>query len=229
MTCAIMAVLAVRMDQADFVYKWDLRTSHDAEDINTSSVTSRKYIPTLQLQNIASEKRPVSISISPTNMHNMLVTSTLAFSTTLIGTAYPFPEALSQFAPAPTSYLKRDSDDYRRNQDLSDALASATSALAEHPTRASSIYDELREEYGTILGDFTGCDSSRWARVTNAIGDIDEDGLIDGIENIVDGLFGDDDEEDECSNEENAGAMSSASIACFGALAVSLFVACVLL
>lgn len=159
----------------------------------------------------------------------MLVISSLAFSITLIGTSYASPETLSYFAPSPTQFLKRDSDDDQRSQDFSEALASATSVLAKHPSDASSIYSELREEYGTILDGATGCDSSRWARVTSAMGDIDEDGLIDGVGNVLDGLFGDDDDRDECSSEENAGAMSSASVACFGALAAALFVASVLL
>ena len=167
-------------------------------------------------------------------MRNMLATSTLALSAALLVTVHASPSTLSPFAPistpTPTPYVKRDwESDYQRSQDFSDALASATSALAEHPSDASSIYSELREEYGTILGGATGCDSSRWARVTDAIGGIDDDGLIDGIGNVFDGLFGDDDEDqDECYNE-NAGVMSSASVACFGALAAALLVATVLL
>ena len=166
-------------------------------------------------------------------MHNMLVTSTLAFSVAVIGTAHASPSALSHFAPAPTAapppYIKRDwESDYQRSQEFSDALASATSALAEHPSDASSIYSVLHEEYNTLLGSATGCDSSRWARVTDAIGSVDDDGLIDGIGNVFDGLFGDDDDQDECSNE-NAGVGSSASVACFGALATALLVATFLL
>jgi hypothetical protein len=159
-------------------------------------------------------------------MHSMLFISTLAFSTTLIGSVYAFPSATSRFAPAPTSLLKRDSDDSQRSHDFSEALASATSALVAHPSDASSIYSELHEDYSNILSDATGCDSSRWARVTDAISDIGDDGLIDGIGDVVDGLFGDndDDDEDECSSE-NAGNMSSASVACFGAFAVALLTA----
>jgi hypothetical protein len=166
-------------------------------------------------------------------MRNMLATSTLALSAGLLVTVHASSSTLPHFAPVPTPtptpYVKRDwESDYQRSQSFSDALASATSALAEHPSDASSIYSELREEYGTILGGATGCDSSRWARVTDAIGGIDDDGLIDGIGNVFDGLFGDEDEQDDCYNE-NAGAMSSASVACFGALAAALLVATVLL
>lgn len=161
-------------------------------------------------------------------MRNVLAISALAFSTTLIGIVYASPSPHSYFAPSPTALFKRDWDDDQRSQDFSKALASATSVLAEHPSDASSIYSELRQEYGTILDDATGCDSSRWARVTNAISDIGDDGLIDGIGDVVDGLFGDDDDDDECSNE-NAGSKSSAGVACFGALAAALLVATALL
>ena len=164
-------------------------------------------------------------------MRNMLATSTVALSAALLVTVHASPSTFPHFTPAPTPtpYVKRDwESDYQRSQDFSKALASATSALAEHPSDASSIYSELREEYGTILGGATGCDSSRWTRVTDAIGGIDDNGLIDGIGNVFDGLFGDDDEQNDCYNE-NVGAMGSASVACFGALAAALLVATVLL
>ena len=129
-------------------------------------------------------------------MRSFILVSTLAFSTVLSATTHALPEA----TPRPTAFLKRDSDDDARR--VSEALASATSAIAAHPSDASSIVSELRDEYGTILDRATGCDSSRWARITGAIDDLDED-FGDGLRGILDGIFDGDDDDDECEDDND--------------------------
>lgn len=153
-------------------------------------------------------------------MRVLLVASTLAFSTTLTAATHAITGALPNTTPPPTTFLKRDLDSASLSCEMSEALASATSALAEHPTDAPSIYSGLREQYGIILDDATGCDSSRWARVTNAVGEFRED-PIDGILNVADEIFGDDDD-DECGDtsrrEENSGLKRSTGVAYFAAV-----------
>lgn len=127
-------------------------------------------------------------------MKNLINISTIAFLASLSASAHALPEA----APAPTLF-KRDDEDDRIESSLSDALASATSALADYPEDASSVMSQLSAQYTSIAGDATGCGSS-WARITNAVGEFD-DGILDGVRNVADGIFGDDD--DECKEDDN--------------------------
>lgn len=175
-------------------------------------------------------------------MRNLMVVSTLALSTTLFTTTYALPEAYPNPTPAPTAIFRRDSDDDASR--VSEALASATSAIAERPSDASSIVSELREDYGTILDQATGCDSSRWARITGAVGDFDED-FGDGLRDLVDGIFdgddeecednrddGDDDDDDNDSLLEEVldnGGMRSNGVTFFGAMGVALLAGAALL
>ena len=172
-------------------------------------------------------------------MRNLLALSTLAFST-LIATTYALPEAFPKPTPPPTAFNKRQSDEDASR--VSEALASATSAIAEHPSDASyasSIVSDIEEHYGTILDQATGCDSSRWARITDAIGNFDDD-FGDGLRDLFDGIFDNDD--DDCDDDDNnddddglideifddAGA-KSAGVAFFGALGAALLASAALL
>jgi hypothetical protein len=111
--------------------------------------------------------------------------------------------------PTPTPLAKRDNDD-RIESSLSSLASSATSALDAHPSDASSILSELREQYTSIAGQATGCGSS-WARITDAVGEFDE-GFFDGVRNVVDEIFGDD---DEC--KENAATANTVAYGIIGA------------
>merc|ERR1711939_595391 len=161
-----------------------------------------------------------------TTMHNLTHISAVA----LLASATALAHALPETTPAPTLMVRQDRDEIESS--LSDAVASATSALADHPDDTSSILSDLREQYTSIEGDATGCGSD-WARITNAIDEFD-DGFLDGIFNVADEIFGDGDDECEIEaraqdgNEEN-GAASSRAMALWGAAgAVFLAVAVVL-
>ena len=166
-------------------------------------------------------------------MRKLLLASTIALSTALLTTA----SALPSHTPAPTAFVKRDSDDDASR--VSEALASATSAIAENPDDASSIVSDLSREYGTILDQATGCDSSRWARITDAVGNLDDD-FFDGVGDIFDGIFDNDD--DECNDDNNDdddgglideifdnGGLKSSSVAFCGAMGAALLAGAALL
>lgn len=153
-------------------------------------------------------------------MRNLINISTLAFLASLTAFAHALPEA----APAPTLF-RRDDEDDRIESSLSDALASATSALADHPEDASSVMSQLSAQYTSIAGEATGCDS-RWAQITNAVGEFD-DGILDGVRNLADEIFGDDDD-DECKravdddDDNEASSARANSVVGFGVAGAAL-------
>ncbi|KAK3047078.1 hypothetical protein LTR09_011503 [Extremus antarcticus] len=161
-------------------------------------------------------------------MRNTILPSALAFACTFIAIAHASPPAFPSPTHAPTALHIRDSEDDLR--EFSRSLASATSAIADSPSNAASIYSELRQDYSTILANPSACDSSRWSRITDAIGSVgddeDEEGLFDGLRDAADGLFSDDD--DQCSGEENGGTVVGGGVVMFGALAAAGIVAAAL-
>ena len=146
-------------------------------------------------------------------MRNFLTIYALA---SLLALSHALPEP----TPAPTLLRARDDTDDRIESSLSDAIRSATSVLADHPDDASSVLSQLSEQYTSIAGEATGCDS-RWARITNAVGEFD-DGILDGIRNVADEIFGDGDDECEEKRDTNENAASSNGVIGFGVAGAAL-------